>query len=170
MRIERQHFYSRGCSAINGTTGELWYPNILPTNPITMFATDICRSITLNYNDTIERHGISGSQWAADESVFDNGVKYPEMSCFCSGAPDDCPDLPSGVLNVSDCRYGAPAFVSFPHFFLADRSYAEKISGMKPDPEKHQFSLALEPTTGIPLDVNARLQINILLQPVAGIQ
>lgn len=166
----RTRFYRDGCGAINGTTGELWYPNIAATKPVTIFATDICRSVTLNYNSTTERYGIQGSKWIADQSVLDNGSKYPEMSCFCTGAPNTCPDLPSGVLNVSDCRYGAPAFISFPHFYLADSSYTKDISGMNPDPEKHEFTMALEPNTGIPLEVNARLQINILLQPIEHVK
>ncbi|XP_012253563.1 protein croquemort-like [Athalia rosae] len=80
--------------------------------------------------------------------------------CFCSG---DC--TPSGLINVTACRYGAPAYVSLPHFHKADPIYREKVTGMDPNDEKHGFRIILEPTTGIPLDVAARLQINILLQP-----
>lgn len=164
--ISHTPFYRDRCGMINGTTGELWQPGMNPTASITMFPTDICRSITLNYAGTIEHLGIEGSQWVADESTFDNGTLYPQQACFCTAAPESCPDLASGVFNVSECRYGAPAFVSFPHFYLADPSYRENIDGMAPQSDLHKFTLALEPTTGIPLKVNARMQINILLQPI----
>lgn len=162
----RTRYYRDNCGKVNGTTGELWYPNIDPVKPITLFATDLCRSLTLSHDSFVERYGVSGSKWVGDDRLFDNGEKYPDTQCFCSSEPNACPDLKPGVLNVSECRYGAPAFVSYPHFYLADDSYLQGLNGMKPDKEKHQFSISLEPSTGIPLEVNARLQINILLQPI----
>ncbi|XP_034950867.1 protein croquemort-like [Chelonus insularis] len=80
--------------------------------------------------------------------------------CYCNG---EC--SPMGVINITSCRYGAPGFVSLPHFHKADPIYREQISGMNPNDEDHSFYVTLEPTTGIPLDVAARFQINMLLQP-----
>ena len=59
-------------------------------------------------------------------------------------------------------------FASFPHFYLADEAYVNALNGISPNQSKHEFSLSLEPTTGIPLDVDAKIQINTLIQPVAG--
>lgn len=36
---------------------------------------------------------------------------------------------------------------------------------MKPSKEAHEFSIAVEPRTGIPLKINAQLQINVLMKP-----
>jgi scavenger receptor class B, member 1 len=36
---------------------------------------------------------------------------------------------------------------------------------MHPNKENHEFSVALEPRTGIPLNVRAQLQINLLMKP-----
>ncbi|KZC14662.1 Protein croquemort, partial [Dufourea novaeangliae] len=80
-------------------------------------------------------------------------------NCYCNGK---C--TPVGLMNVSACRYGAPVFVSLPHFNRADPSLGEKVIGLEPDEEKHDFSITLEPTTGIPLKVSARLQVNVLLE------
>lgn len=80
-------------------------------------------------------------------------------NCFCNGK---C--TPAGLLNVSSCRYGAPVFASLPHFYRADPSLREQVNGINPE-EDHDFSITLEPTTGIPLRVAANLQINILLEP-----
>lgn len=68
------------------------------------------------------------------------------------------------MFNASACKFDAPAFVSFPHFYLADKNYISKIDGMRPDKEKHEFYVSMEPRTGIPLDIRAQLQINLLLQ------
>ncbi|XP_043512147.1 protein croquemort-like [Frieseomelitta varia] len=80
-------------------------------------------------------------------------------NCFCNGK---C--TPAGLMNVSACRYGAPVFVSLPHFNRADPTLREHVTGLNPD-EEHDFFITLEPTTGIPLKVSAKLQINMLLEP-----
>ncbi|XP_060821734.1 protein croquemort-like [Bombus pascuorum] len=80
-------------------------------------------------------------------------------NCFCNGK---C--TPAGLLNVSACRYGAPVFVSLPHFNRADPSLKEQVTGLNSD-EEHDFFITLEPKTGIPLKVSAKLQINVLLEP-----
>lgn len=163
-------FYSDGCSAINGTTGELWPPKLNASGDLTLFVSDICRSVSLAPTDeTVERHGVTGSKWIGDYRVFDNGVRYEPNQCFCTADHTECPDLRPGVYNVSDCRFGAPVFISYPHFYLADPSYAEAIDGLNPSKEKHEFSMVLEPNTGIPVEVTARMQLNILLQPVPNI-
>lgn len=163
-------FYSGGCSAINGTTGELWPPKQNTEGDLTLFVSDICRSVSLAPSqEEVERHGVTGFKWIGDDRVFDNGENYPPNTCFCTGPESDCPDLKSGVYNVSDCRFGAPAFISYPHFYLGDPSYVDAFDGLNPSQEKHEFSMALEPNTGIPVEVNAKLQVNILLQPISGI-
>ncbi|XP_058803575.1 protein croquemort-like [Phymastichus coffea] len=83
-----------------------------------------------------------------------------EGQCFCNG---EC--SPSGIINVTSCRYGAPGFISLPHFHKGDPVLRDQFIGLNPKEESHSFYLTLEPTTGIPIDVAARLQINILMQP-----
>ncbi|CAO1313413.1 unnamed protein product [Diamesa serratosioi] len=157
------------CSEVRGTTGELWPPIPEGTKPdISVFATDVCRTVTLKYHEDYEKFGIKGYKWIGDESVLDNGVKYPEMACYCSADLSECPDLRPGVFNASSCKFGAPAMVSFPHFYLADPSYRAAVTGMKPNREEHEFSIAMEPRTGIPLKINAQLQINLLMEPIEG--
>ncbi|XP_011878460.1 PREDICTED: protein croquemort [Vollenhovia emeryi] len=80
--------------------------------------------------------------------------------CYCSG---EC--TPSGLINVSACRYGAPAFISLPHFHKGDPVLLDQVDGLAPNDKDHSFSITLEPMTGLPVNVVARLQINLLLQP-----
>ncbi|KAJ6649883.1 Protein croquemort [Pseudolycoriella hygida] len=163
-------FYSGGCSAINGTTGELWPPNLNPDRDLTLFVSDICRSVSLApTTEKVERYGVNGAKWIGDYRVFDNGENYKPNECFCTGPEDICPDLRPGVFNVSDCRFGAPAFISYPHFYLGDSSFASAVSGLNPSEEKHAFSISLEPSTGIPVEVKARMQVNILMQTIPGL-
>ncbi len=48
-----------------------------------------------------------------------NETEIPENECF---NPHPLPDyyLPNGMLDVSTCKFEAPAYVSFPHFYKTD--------------------------------------------------
>lgn len=127
------------CGAIRGTTGELWPPEEDKTKPLTMFIGDVCRTIQLKYEREASKFDMTAQRYVADESVLDNGVKFPEAACYCTAQSASCPDLAPGALNISQCKFGAPAFLSFPHFYLGDESYREQIDGMAPDADKHQF-------------------------------
>lgn len=158
--------YKGKCGQVQGTSGELWPVSHTNKTNVTIFASDVCRSLTLQYGEKISIHDVEGNKYVGDEQVFDNGVKYPEAACWCNA--EHCPDVQPGVFNASACKFGSPTFVSYPHFYLADKSYRDKIDGMSPNKTKHEFYLAMEPHTGIPLDVRAQLQINMLLQPISG--
>lgn len=155
------------CDKVQGTTGELWPPFDTKAKgkpDAKMFITDVCRSLTLKYDSKFEKHGIKGWKWIGDDSLFDNGQKYPENACYCMADEKECSNIKPGIFNASKCQFGAPAFVSFPHFYLADESYLEGIEGLSPDKEKHELFVALEPEIGIPLEVRARLQINLFMR------
>ncbi|KAF4528152.1 hypothetical protein B566_EDAN016796 [Ephemera danica] len=161
--MTKTNYYDSYCGMVNGTTGELW-PPVYSTGNITLFASDICRSMMLEYNGTSNVEGVEGYVYVGNRHLLDNGDLYPENKCFCSNKPREEPcALPTGVANVSLCRYGAPAFVSYPHFYLSDPFYTEKID-MPKATDKDVFFLTLEPRTGIPLNVEAKLQINVLMK------
>lgn len=158
------NYYPGNCGLVKGTSGELWPPKISsPT--VDMFVPDTCSFITISYNDTKEILGLEGRVYVGRENVFDNGTKYPEMKCFSNVNQT----VPSGVRDVSKCKFGAPAFVSYPHFYLADQSYRDKIDGMTPNREKHELHIILEPETGIPLSVKAQLQLNLFIDRIKDV-
>ncbi|GBO98650.1 Protein croquemort [Eumeta japonica] len=157
--------YEGECGAVKGSTGELWAPE-MGQPEITLFASDLCTYMYLAKDSEISVEGIDGVRYATNLSTFDNGHHYPSMACYCNGDYEgDC--LPPGALNVSLCRFGAPAFVSQPHFFNADPIYVQKVDGLDPKPE-HRFSVGLEMFTGMPLQVTAQLQINLFVRRVNG--
>lgn len=73
-------------------------------------------------------------------------------------------------MNISSCRFGAPVFISMPHFYAADQQYLNFTTGLSPSAEKHAFYMTLDPNTGIPVEVAARLQINIYVDAFPNIQ
>lgn len=166
--VNKTRFLPDDCNVVNGSVGEIWPMDMDPTGDITFFVTDLCRSLTLKYKEPHTQSGISGSRWVGDDRVYDNGGRYPPNRCYCTSKDEQCPDLLPGLQNVSECKYGAPAFASNPHFYLAHPAYVNAINGIKPDKKLHETTLALEPSTGIPLMVDAKVQINTLIQPIKG--
>ncbi|XP_071563110.1 protein croquemort [Temnothorax nylanderi] len=104
------------------------------------------------------------SEKSSDEYSDDDPDVINLGHCFCGG---EC--TPLGLINVSACRFGAPVFVSLPHFNKADPVLLDQVEGLEPNEKDHSFSITLEPMTGIPLDVSARFQINVLMQPSATV-
>ncbi|KAG8225960.1 hypothetical protein J437_LFUL006189, partial [Ladona fulva] len=135
----RTDYFDGPCGEINGSAGELWPPH-RKKDHISMFSSDLCRSIDLPYASETEVWGIKGYRYEGGIGLMDNGTHDKANECFCGG---EC--MPVGVTNASSCRYGSPAFVSYPHFLNADPIYSSKIEGMNPDPDKHKFYITVEP-------------------------
>lgn len=139
----RTEYFSDTCGMINGSAGEFYPPNVDKTKPISLFTPDLCRSLPLDYEKEETVQGIKGYKFSGGERAVDNGTKYPENYCFCGNG---C--VPSGVLNISACRFGTPVFMSYPHFYNADPFYLDQVVGMEPDEEKHKFFMTFEPVSG----------------------
>ena len=72
---------------------------------------------------------------------------------------------------MTQCKTKSPVFVSRPHFYLADETYQRQFQyGLSPDPHRHNSVFWMEPMSSIPLKVNIRLQLNVQLRKVEGIE
>lgn len=100
------------------------------------------RYVTFKYAREEVLHGLTAYRYETRSSMLDNGEEDSANSCFCGG---EC--APPGALNVSTCRLGAPAFVSFPHFYMADSVYRDGVIGMRPDPKRHGAHITMEPVS-----------------------
>lgn len=156
-------FYSGECAKVHGSAAE-FYPHNLERDHIGFFSPDMCRYVKLDYEKDTTIKGINGYKFSAQAGMLDNGTLRPENECYCNG---EC--VPSGMLNVSSCRYGTPAFVSLPHFYGADPIYLSMVEGLHPERDKHETFITLEPRTAAPLEVSVRLQLNIRTLPVDSI-
>jgi len=159
-----QHFFPGECGRVKGSAGE-FYPPGLNATYIEMYSNDLCRAVKFEFEDSDYSQGIPTYKFVSKASMFANGTGNPDNACF---NPESV-SLPSGVFNASACRFGAPVFISQPHFNLADPYYRDLVDGLEPNTTKHQTFLKLEPQSGIPVDVAARFQINVLIDKVPGI-
>ncbi|XP_026289526.1 protein croquemort isoform X2 [Frankliniella occidentalis] len=158
-------YFDGKCGDVKGTTGEL-LPPLVDSEKLSVFATDLCSTVSLSRSEElVQKYGIEGVKFQGDAREFDNGTLHPEYKCYSYEGKT----MPSGVRDMSKCRYGAPAYVSFPHFLDADPWYTNSVDGLHPNRSIHEFFVNAEPSTGLPLEVRAQLQINVLLQPIKGL-
>ncbi|XP_049868378.1 protein peste-like [Pectinophora gossypiella] len=157
-------YYSGHCAQLAGSAGEFLPRNLTEDSQLMMFVPDLCRTVHMDYVHSGEIAGLEYHKYALSQRSFDNSTLSPSNTCFCNG---QC--AWSGVMNVSACRFGSPAFISLPHFLHGDPVLLDMVTGLNPDPEKHEFYFAIEPKLGIPLEVAARFQVNVLIEPSPNI-
>uniref|UniRef100_A0A0A9X4N1 Protein croquemort n=1 Tax=Lygus hesperus TaxID=30085 RepID=A0A0A9X4N1_LYGHE len=156
----RNDFFPGKCGEVAGTSGEVFPPWLTTKDQLGLFSGDLCRTIYLSYEEENEVQGIHGLKYTGGTNFVDSGIIDPETSCYRTGEP-----TPLGVLNITACRKGSPVFISYPHFYLGDPMLTEKVSGLNPNREQHNFEMTVEPTFGVPLDIRGRFQVNIMLNP-----
>ena len=129
-----------------------------------IFNTDLCRTLELTpTGENRKIHGTQGIVYEQSSKFFANSSVNPENWCF-----DEKNQNPSGLFNASSCRFGAPIFLSQPHFYQADPYYAGFLAenSTNPDKEKHETKFVFEPISAVPLQVAARFQVNIKLDRI----
>lgn len=141
--LDHNRHYTDECSKVFGSTGELFAP-LRSRDSIELFTPDMCRTIPFDYEKDVTVHGITGYRYSVGDRALDNGVKFRENSCFNG---DDGEPVPSGVMNISACRYGSPVFMSLPHYLGADSFYLNEVDGLEPNKEKHESYFTLEPVS-----------------------
>ena len=74
--------------------------------------------------------GIKGYKYKLDGEFVGNSTYYPDNFCY---NPQKMKDfyLPNGIHNVSSCKFDAPAYVSYPHFYMADPGKRFPISSFR---------------------------------------
>ncbi|KAB0799891.1 hypothetical protein PPYR_07771 [Photinus pyralis] len=154
--------YKGKCGDVNGTTGELW-PPVSNREHVEIFASDICGQLSFEHNGTESVLNVEGKKFIGTDFTFDNGTKYPAQSCYRG---DEV--IASGARSISVCRFGSPAYMSYPHFYLADPSYLQKVTGLKPNKTEHESHLTIEPVTGITLAAKVQLQLNLRIESIKG--
>jgi len=148
---------------INGTDGSMFSPFINESSRLYVFQSDICRSIYASYIGTETIKGIPSMNFAAPDILFANHTENPDNIGFCV----DGYCMGAGVLNLTKCLPGTPVVMSQPHFYSAEAKYIDSVEGMSPSPE-FKTVLKVEPTTGLPLNLQKKLQINIAIEPISG--
>ncbi|KAF6024459.1 SCARB2 [Bugula neritina] len=153
------YWKTKYCNMINGTDGTMYHPFIEKTESLSIFSSDLCRSINVIYNSQHFLQDVPQYRFKPPQSLFDYPPENEDSACYCVG--ETCPH--GGVLNISACQEGAPVFVSQPHFLNGDY-YLNTIDGLNPNETLHNTFIDIEPTTGIVMKGAKRLQMNLAVQ------
>ncbi|KAJ8298098.1 hypothetical protein KUTeg_024629, partial [Tegillarca granosa] len=130
------------CNMVNGTDGTIFPPFVDKSDKLFLFSSDICRSIYMEYEGDTTTRGIDTYKFGVPPVVFLDYKHNPDNAGYCS-PKGNC--LPSGLLNCSICREGAPVILSQPHFLAANQSVIDSIIGLHPNKEEHQTVIHVEP-------------------------
>ncbi|KAG7295692.1 hypothetical protein JYU34_021976 [Plutella xylostella] len=132
---------------------------------VLFFRKNLCRAAPLVPVAEGVKSGLKSYMYTFPENLFDNGKHVKENQCFCRKGK--C--LPAGLLDVTDCYYGFPIALSYPHFYKGDEVLSSKVEGLTPSKEKHETRFWLQPESGLPIDVSAKIQINMALGDLSSI-
>lgn len=151
------------CANVHGASDGVKFPSYIePNDTLLFFRKSLCRSERLVRDGEKVIQGLHSYKYKFMENELDNGAVNPENKCFCRRG--HC--LKPGLIDVTDCYYGFPIALSYPHFYKSDPSLKEAVEGLNPQKELHESYFFIQPTSGIPMDLAARFQINMALQSI----
>ncbi|XP_014213867.1 protein peste-like, partial [Copidosoma floridanum] len=139
---------------------------IEPNDTLRFFRKSLCRSADMVRTGEKTIRGLNTYRYKFKDNELDNGHFRPENKCFCRQGY--C--LPYGLIDVTDCYYGFPIALSYPHFYQSDPKLLTAVEGLKPIKDLHESYFFIQPKSGLPVDLAFRFQINIALQDISTIE
>lgn len=152
----------------SSTDGSIFSPKLVRNRrPLQVYLKDMCRPLTYDFQKkvTILDGKIPAYRYALSNRAFDSPDKTPSNQCYCD-LDNACP--PQGVFNATSCFFGAPLFISYPHFYNADPSLKQAVTGLKSSPEYESY-IDLHPTLGYTMSGKNRIQVNVQVNKAFGI-
>ncbi|OAD56141.1 Scavenger receptor class B member 1 [Eufriesea mexicana] len=151
------------CANVNGASDGAKFPSFIqPNDTILFFRKSLCRSAYMTRTGETFIKGLHTYEYKFVENILDNGVHNPENKCFCRHGY--C--LKAGLIDVTDCYYGFPIALSYPHFYKADPTILEAVEGLNPRRDLHESFAYVQPKSGLPVKLAFRFQINMALQNI----
>ncbi|CRL06508.1 CLUMA_CG019609, isoform A [Clunio marinus] len=159
------HWTGEHCSNIqDASDGTKFKSFIKPNETLKFFRKSMCRPQRLvrtdSSVDTVQ--GLEAVKYQFEKNALDNGVHDEANKCFCR----DGHCLAEGLSDVTDCYYGFPIALSYPHFLDADPILLENVTGSSPNRSVHESFFMLNPTSGLPLKLSVKFQINLVMSDV----
>jgi lysosome membrane protein 2 len=135
-------WYSKEANTINGTEGTLYSPFLSRYNRLYLFNPEMCRSLHLDYLRDRDLNNINIYDFHLPENIFYNSSLNPENNGFCD-SEKGC--FGNGVLDITSCFGAKGVYLSKPHYLDAEERFNENVIGLKPNREKHDILVSLEP-------------------------
>ncbi|XP_023246481.1 sensory neuron membrane protein 2 [Copidosoma floridanum] len=156
------------CNNVYGSDSMLFPPYVTENTNITVFQSDICRTVYLDFENRSKYKGLSSIKFV-ESNMLTSGATFSNNKCFCVNetkgilGEDGC--LLDGAMELQTCL-NTPVVLTFPHFFKAHTKYQNGVLGVNPNKTLHETFVELEPKTGVVLRGAKRVQFNIFYRKI----
>uniref|UniRef100_A0A182J2E2 Scavenger receptor class B n=1 Tax=Anopheles atroparvus TaxID=41427 RepID=A0A182J2E2_ANOAO len=158
------HWDGEPCRSIEASEGSFFPPrDITRKDTVYIYDKDLCRTLPLVYREPVEKDGIAADLYTLAEDAY--GPPNENNTCF------DHSEYKKyyGLQNISPCQYGAPVYISNPHFFQSDPQLLDAVEGLEPNEEQHKTYFKIQPKLGVPLEGQVRVQLNLLVEKAPNV-
>ena len=148
-------WYGPDANKIRGTEGFFFKPNLKEGDNLTAFVDDVMRSFDLVYEGRVNHLGLNAFRYGIHNATFKSAFNEPKNAQYGSWCPD-------GMFYIGPTQVQIiPVYGSKPHFLDGDPRLLESVIGLKPDREKHDTVIDVEPITGANVFFHKQLQVNV---------
>ncbi|XP_073336999.1 platelet glycoprotein 4 [Pagrus major] len=153
------------CNMINGTDASSFAPFVDKKKPLYFFSSDICRSVSASYEESLHLRGIEVYRFTLQPNTLAAPNINPDNQCYCRDSKVTKNCTMAGVLDISSCQDNKPIYISLPHFLYGSPSLRESVLGLNPSQAHHDTFMDVEPITGFTLRFAKRIQVNMMYGP-----
>lgn len=122
------------------------------------------RKLKLTFDKEDEFRGIPTLKYKIAEEEWQPPTHNPENACYCihKTRPERCAYY--GIMDVAGCFGGSPFVITLPHFLRVDPYITDRVEGLDPQADKHDFFLKIKQDLGFPIEAKVRLQFNVRIE------
>ena len=156
--------HNNSANKVGGSDGMLYPRDIDQQSTLTLWVDPALRQIPLinEGGKTIDFKGIELLKFVPDPTSYASAYKVKANAAYYQFQG-------GGFFNLTSAQYGAPIFLSFPHFLHAENAshYVRALEGLSPPDEAiHGYDFGVQPTLGKVMYGSGKQQVNIKIGPV----
>lgn len=157
---------SEQCNEVKGSDGSAFAPlDVRRREPISIFNKEMARTMKLVYDRDVKVFNgkVTAARYVMPKNTFDSPERNADNECYCV---DEC--SPQGVFNTAAATFGAPIFMSFPHFYNAEDEIKTGVAGLKTPHQMEENYVLVHPSLGFAMGGKSSMQLNVQVQKSLG--